>query len=129
MNLFAASTKARHRAVAKAAGVRVSYVRGAQVLENLTAIPARVRDDDFGGEALLQLTARERDWLVWKSELTIGGKPFTPERGDLIRWVDGDGQTHRYEVLPRLGERCYRFTDNSMLQLRVFTVESAKGNL
>ncbi len=129
MNLLAKSTKVRHRAVAKAAGVLVSYIRGVEVIEDVTAIPARIRDDDFGGDALLQLTARERDWIFWGEDLTLDGDKITPQRNDLIVWVDDDGNSHRYEVLPRLGERCYRFTDQSLKQVRVFTVETPAGNL
>jgi len=126
MSLMSLSTKVRHRAVSRAAGVAVVYSRRTQPIE-LVAIPARVRDTDFGGD-VMELTAREQDWIVWRDDLTLDGVPILPERNDVIVRTDERGNTRKYEVLPRLGERCYRFTDQSEQQLRIFTVEVAAGN-
>jgi hypothetical protein len=49
---------------------------------------------------------------------------WTPQRGDAIDWLDAAGVKHTFDVLPRAGDRCYRHTDPSQQQLRVYTVES-----
>lgn len=115
MNLFAQSTKVRHRAVLKAAGVRITYSRGSKPVE-LDAIKASVRDRDLD-EA--NISGRECDWIIWREDLRIDGAAVLPQRNDCVM-----SNGRKFQVLPRLGERCYRFTDQSEKQLRVFTIET-----
>lgn len=105
-----------------AAGVKVTYRRGNESVTQLTAVPGQVRHDDYGdGEA--QLTTRDRDWLIWVSDLKVAGEFWAPKRGDEIDWVDSTGTKRTFRVLPRAGDRCYRHTDQTLQQYRVFTVE------
>lgn len=124
MSLMSNSTKVRHRALQRAGGVTVSYVRGTNAIEGLKVVPARTRQDDYGPEEF-ELTGRERDWLLLLSDLVFQGESYMPQRGDAILWTDAEDKLHRYEVLPRSGERCYRHTDQTLAQVRVFTVEVA----
>lgn len=124
MTLLERSTIVRHRALQRAGGVTISYVRGAEVIEGIVAISAKVRTLDYGNDPI-ELSGRERDWLVLASDLLLRNEPIMPERGDAILWTDAEGTSHKFEVLPRVGERCYRHCDQSMTQLRVFTVEVA----
>lgn len=121
MNLLDRSTRVRDKLLKKAAGADTTYIRGANVIEQLRGVQSQVRQIDFGEQ--FELTSRERDWLFLVSDLVIDGEAILPQRDDIVQWIDADNVTHRYEVLPRAGERCYRFTDQSMLQVRVFTIE------
>ncbi len=124
MTLMDKSTAIRHRALQRAGGVTVVYVRGAEAIEGIKAVPAQVKTLDYGVEEI-ELTGRERDWLLLTSDLVLRGDAIMPQRGDAILWTDAEGTSHKYEVLPRAGERCYRHCDQTLTQLRVFTVEAA----
>lgn len=124
MTLMEKSTAVRHRALLRAGGVTVVYVRGAETIDTVKAVPAQVRTIDYGADEI-ELTGRERDWLFSTSDLVLRGSPIMPQRGDKIVWKEADGIEHKYEVLPRAGERCYRHCDQTLTQLRVFTVEVA----
>lgn len=124
MTLLERSTAVRHRALQRVGGVIVDYVRGAETTEAIAAVPAQVRTIDYGMEEI-ELTGRERDWLLLASDLILRGDAIMPQRGDAILWTDAGGVKHKYEVLPRAGERCYRHCDQTLTQLRIFTVEVA----
>lgn len=120
--LFERSSSVRHKALARTSGINVTYRRGNDSLDGLTAIAAQVRHDDFGDEQD-SITAREKDWLVWAGDLAVGGTQTEPQRDDEIDWIDANGLKRTYKVLPRAGDRCYRFTDQTQQQYRIFTVE------
>lgn len=124
MTLLERSAAVRHRALLRAGGVTVVYVRGAETIDTAQAVPAKVQTTDYGVEEI-ELTGRERDWLFSTSDLVLRGEPIMPQRGDAILWTDAAGTQHKYEVLPRAGERCYRHCDQTLTQLRVFTIEVA----
>lgn len=122
MNQLLDSIRALAISLKRAGGVLVSYGRGNDAI-NITAIPGGTRHDDYSDIQEASLTARERDWFILAEDLSIGGSVL-PQRGDTITWIDSVGTTHTYDVRPRAGDRCYRFTDQTMQIIRVYTVEA-----
>lgn len=117
MSLFHFSVAALNAGLRAIGGEVLTYRRGNDTIDGLIAVPVNTRHDDFDEEQTV-LTARERDWIVWAGDLAIGGQQLLPQRGDEIQWND-----RLFQVLPRAGDRCYRHTDQTLQQLRVYTVE------
>ena len=105
----------------QAEAVTVTYRRGNDSIDALKLVPARTQHDQYGEEDV-QLTARDKDWIVLAADLVIGGSRITPQLKDEIDWLDG-GAKRTFRVLPRTGDRCFRHTDQTELQLRIYTVE------
>ena len=123
MSLLDASVAVLNAGLKSVGGVTVTYRRGNESITELVAVPLATRHDEYGGEEVL-LTARDRDWLVWQADLVLAGTPWIPQRGDEIDWLDANEIKHTFQILPRSGDRCYRHTDQTLQQLRVYTVES-----
>jgi hypothetical protein len=104
-------------------GEAITYRCGNDAIE-LIAVPVRTRHSEYVNDDDLSLTARERDWIVWADDLVIAGDRLSPQRGDEFDWTDALGDRHTYQVLPRSDDRCYRHTDPTLQQLRVYTVEA-----
>lgn len=121
-NLLSTAVANLNAALKSAAGETVTYRRGNDAISGLSAVPVRVRQDDFPIDGA-NITAREQDWIIWADDLAIAGQFITPRRNDEIDWTDPRGVKRTFRVLPRLGERCYRFTDQSKQQFRTYTVE------
>jgi hypothetical protein len=103
-------------------GVGVTYRRGNDSIDSLIAVPVRVRHDELPIEPA-NITAREQDFIVAADDLTIGGAHILPKRGDSMDWVDSRGVKRTFRVVPRLGDREYRFSDQTRLMIRVYTTE------
>jgi hypothetical protein len=113
VNVLAASLKT-------AGGEDTIYRRGNDSID-VTGVPVRVRHDEYGNEG--NFTSRERDWLYLAEDLTHDGQRWEPQRGDEIDWINPLGVKHTYQVLPRLDDRCFRFSDTTLQLLRVYTLE------
>jgi len=74
-------------------------------------------DDGYGG---VRMEWTDRDFLVHASDLVLGGSQTLPERGDLIREMQG-GKTFVYEVLAPGKEPAWRWSDPFRKVLRIHT--------
>ena len=113
MNLFANARSWIGSSVAAAAGVSISYTRGATTL-SLTAIVGRTvfRSNNDQG-AVIQFG--DRDYLIEATALTFG----EPALGDRIAEVI-DGATSTFEVItPDTGEPAWRWSDPSHTRWRI----------
>jgi len=100
----------------QADGVLISYVRGNDEVQ-LEAIAGQSDIEDMGldNDAI---SIRADDWLIDADLLWINGVKILPKRGDKI--IDGP---RVFEVVQRGESLCYRWTDQTKLFLRVFTIE------
>jgi hypothetical protein len=121
-SLLANAAQLLHAGQALLGGVAVTYRRGNDSIDSLTAIPVRVSNDELSLDAT-NITAREQDWIVAVSDLVIDGQTTLPQRGDQIDWPDENGNVRTFRVLPRVGDRAYRYSDQTRVMLRIFTVE------
>lgn len=121
--MFANAIRNLNAALKSAGGATITYRRGNDSID-ITAVPVRVNHSDYSPDADLSLTSRDRDWIVLAEDLAIAGQLIDPQRGDEIDWIDSLDVTHTYEVLPRAGDRCFRHTDVTMLQFRIYTKEA-----
>lgn len=119
----ASATSWLHRRLETVSGSpTVTYRRGNESITELSAVPANTRHDDYGEDAT-SITARERDWMVWVEDLVLAGVSWLPQIGDEIDWTDDTGTLRTFKVQPRDNDRCFRHTDQTMQQYRVYTVE------
>lgn len=102
--------------------VEVTYRRGNDSIDSLAVVPGNTRHDELGAEAA-NVTSRDRDWIALAADLVIGGVRVEPDRGDEIDWIDATGTKRTFCVLERPGDRCFRYTDQTMLQVRIYTVD------
>jgi hypothetical protein len=123
MSVLSSAIRNLSASLKQVGGEAVSYRRGNDSVE-FVAVPVRTSPHDYSIEADVSLTALDRDFIVWADDLAIGGELTLPMTGDEIDWFDSQGNKHTYQVVQRAGERCYRYTDQTQLQLRVFTVEA-----
>jgi predicted nuclease of predicted toxin-antitoxin system len=123
MSLLSNSIRILNAALKITGGESITYRRGNDTID-ITAVPVRTSQTDFSLDAEVALTARERDWIILTEDLAFGGQLALPQPDDAIGWIDSLGNLHTYTVLPRAGERCYRYTDQTLIQLRIFTVEA-----
>jgi hypothetical protein len=122
MNLLTGAVRLLNTGLQSLGGESVIYRRGNDSID-LIAVPVRTQHDDYSTEDDLSLTARERDWIIAADELVFDGVMIEPQRLDEIDWIDSLGRKHTYQVLQRAGDRCFRHTDLTLTQLRVYTVE------
>lgn len=121
MSLFQSSVAILNAGLKAVGGEVVTYRRGNDSITDLVAVPIAVRHDDFGPEET-NLTGRELDFAILAADLVCNGERWTPASDDRIdRTVAGVLQTYR--LAPRVGDRCYRFTDQTQLQYRVYAVQ------
>jgi hypothetical protein len=106
----------------QAEAVQVTYRRGNDSIDALAVVPGNTRHDELGAEAA-NVTSRDRDWIVLAADLVIGGQRVEPERGDEIDWIDATGIMRTFCVLERPGDRCFRYTDQTMQRVRIYTVD------
>jgi hypothetical protein len=123
-SLLASSVAVLSGGLKSAAGESTTYRRGNDSIDGAVGVPVRVRHEEYVADDDVNLTARERDWIYWAEDLAKDGQRWEPQRGDEIDWIDPLGVKRTYQVLPRAGDRCYRHTDTTMQQLRVYTVET-----
>lgn len=104
-------------------GHKITYRRGNDSITKLAAVRGNTRHDDYGDEQN-SITGREQDWIIWVDDLVKEGTRWTPQAEDEIDWVDSTNTLRTFHVLPRLGDRCFRHTDQTVQQFRVYTIES-----
>lgn len=104
------------------AGEPCTYVRGNHAIDHVRLVPTNPNHVDYGDEEA-SYTSREMDFVAWWADLVLDGQAIVPQRGDLIQRTDSAGIARTYEVLPREDDRCYRPTDKTGLQFRIYTVE------
>lgn len=122
MNLLTSAVRSLNTSLKSLGGESVTYRRGNDSID-IIAVPVRTSHDDYATEDDLSLTARERDWIVLAEELVFDGVMVEPQRGDEIDWIDSLERKHTYQILQRAGDRCFRHTDPTLTQLRLYTVE------
>ena len=100
------------------AGVQITYARG-DVNITLTAIPSDTEFVSATGDGYME-TVEARDFVFPASDLTIGGQPVLPDRGDTItETVNGQQQT--YPVTNAGSGRFFKYSDPFRKIIRVHT--------
>jgi hypothetical protein len=122
MNLLTSAVRVLNTSLQLLGGETVTYRRGNDSL-SLIAVPVRTQHDDYATEDDLSLTVRERDWIVLAEELVFDGVIVSPQRGDELDFIDSLEQKHTFQVLERADDRCFRHTDPTLAQLRIYSVE------
>lgn len=123
MSLTSNATAVRNAGQRSVSGESTTYRRGNEAIENLILVPANTSHDEYA-ETEVALSARYRDWICWASDLVKSGDRWEPQRNDAIDWTDPDGTLRTFQVLPREDGRCFRHTDQSMQEYRIYTVET-----
>lgn len=103
------------------AGFVVTYSRGANVIEGLTAAPGstpieQVVDEESG----TVLRSSGWDWLIAVADLVLDELPITPQPGDVIAF-----EGIEWEVRPIGSEPCFAFSDAAGTQYRIHTKQRA----
>lgn len=122
MSLLSNSVSLLNAGLRAAGGEEGTYRRGNKAIEQVVAVPAKAATDSYGAEGVG--SSLDRDWIFWAADLTKAGQRWTPQRDDC--W-DCKGKT--YIVLPRENDLCFRPTDPSEQQLRVYMMETAPVNV
>ena len=125
MNLLANSVAVLNAGLKQVGGEAVTYRRGGEAIEQLVVVFTNPRNQ--GGGDVVPVSSREQDAIIWASDLQLGSVPWIPQRGDQIDRIDASGNKQTFDVLPRdqqQDQRCYRYTDASRQQYRVFCVET-----
>ncbi len=94
---------------------RVVYQRANEFVELRATIGKTVFENDDGAGGIVRLESR--DFLVPPSKLVLNSAVTEPERGDLVREIDG----RVYEVLSDGNEPCFRYSDPYRNLLRIHT--------
>lgn len=124
MNLIAAATVASHNCQFALKGVVGTYRRGNVSRTNFRCIPTKPVHVEYG-EDETSVTSREWDFLALKESLTFDdGTKFMPQEHDVFEWQSADGTHRTAEVLVRENDRVYRPTNETFVQLRIYTVET-----
>lgn len=108
---------------AKVAQSRAVTYRRAALSTQVTLGVGAVDHEGYGNAEGANFTARMQDFVGLTADLAFDGEFFLPERGDEIDWTDEREVLHTYRVTPRDGERCYLYTSQTQVRLRIFTVE------
>lgn len=112
-------------ALQAAMGQAVTYKRGGDTIDGLSAIPVKVRNSELLlSDTPVTVTNQEQDWIITVADLAIAGQLIVPKTGDVILWAVA-GATRRFKVKKRLGDRTYRYADPTRLLFRVYTEEAA----
>ncbi len=93
----------------------VVYQRGSQFVELRATIGKTVFENENGAGGIVRFESR--DFLVPPSKLVLNSAVTEPERGDLVREIDG----RVYEVLSDGSEPCFRYSDPYRNLLRIHT--------
>lgn len=121
MSILANSVNILATGLISAGGEATIYRRGNESID-IVGVPMRTQHDTYGEEET-DFSGRERDWIYPATDLAIDGIHIQPQRGDEIDWIDPLSVKHTYQVLPRVGDRCFRHCDPTLQLLRVYTVE------
>ena len=96
----------------------VCYARGSQSKDLVATIGKTTFEVDDGYGVLVR--HESRDFLMLAADLTLGGTPTLPQRGDRIRETQA-GQVFVYEVTAPGKEPCWRYSDAYRKTLRIHT--------
>ena len=113
---------AMHAALRGLAGEAITIRRKGKDAIKTTGVAGGTPIETIGDDGVA-ITSQAADWIVSAAAYNFGDGPVLPQRNDEIDWIDAAGVTHTYTVLPRGEDRCYRFTDQTRVQLRVHVVE------
>jgi hypothetical protein len=64
---------------------------------------------------------RGKDFLIRTADLDFGDGAVEPVPGDLLKWADGAGSIHSYEVVPSGAGGAFRYADQHRHMLRIHT--------
>jgi len=98
---------------------QVIYQRGAQQVTVQATVGRTLLklDDGYGG---VRMEWTDRDFLIHAADLVLAGSPTLPERGDVIREMQGT-TTFVYEVMAPGKEQPWRWSDVFRKVLRIHT--------
>jgi hypothetical protein len=117
----------RNAAAKRVAGVTVTYRRGNDSIDALVVVPLQTRHDDYGPEEA-NITGRDQDFLILVADLVKSGEPWVPTFDDSIDWTDNAGELRSFEIVARAGDRCYRHTDQTRTEYRVYATETTPNS-
>lgn len=124
MSLFRGTIAVLNTALRRVGGVKVTVRCGNASIDDLVVVPLDTRHDGYGGDDVA-ISARDQDWLVWAAEYAVAGQAIEPSENHEIDWIDEAGKKRTFAIRPRGDEgRCYRHTDQTRLQLRVYSTEA-----
>ena len=98
---------------------QVIYQRGAQQVTVQATVSRTLLklNDGYGG---VRMEWTDRDFLIHAADLVLAGSPTLPERGDVIREMQGT-TTFVYEVMAPGKEPPWRWSDVFRKVLRIHT--------
>lgn len=117
MSLISRGQAALNSWLTTAAGVSITYTRGAQST-TLTAWVGRTAFARTSSEPGAALIWGERDYLIPVASLTLGGTGVVPTKGDRITQTI-DGADVVYELMAMPGEPLWRYSDPTRTVYRV----------
>ena len=101
-----------------------TYRRDAQA-GTINFVPGRLVVDEFG-DGSTAISALQESLVGIVDELRFeDGSAFMPQADDEIDWRDDNDQLHTFLAVPIEEGRCYRYTDQTRLRLRIFVIEKA----
>lgn len=97
----------------------VTYVRdGASIQINAT-FGRRIYPVSDGHGATVNIESF--DFIVRATDLVDNGEKFEPENGDYILVPNTDEDAFRYDVMPLVNEKCWRYADEFSNDVRIHT--------
>jgi len=119
MSLLSRGQRWLNNSLQGAAGVSLTYTRGAQSV-TLTGWVGRTAFAQAGGQGGAAVIWGDRDYLFPAADLILGGSVVTPQRGDRITEIIA-GTTLTFEVIAPGNEPAWRYSDAGRQTLRVHT--------
>lgn len=109
-----------NRSLQAAGGVTVTYARGVTTAR----VPVVVGRTVFArnGVSGAAIEFGERDYIIAREDLVLGGVAVEPREGDRLTEVIG-GLTVVFEVVPPLGEPAWRWSDPTRTAYRIHVKE------
>lgn len=120
MSTFASAITNALATIRAAAGVTVTYSRGADTV-SLTAVPGRTRYESNVPSGVVT-EFQTRDYIIKAADLILAGSVTLPQDGDQITDVDAAGDDVVYEAMSPGGDApSWTFSDTARTHLRIHT--------
>jgi hypothetical protein len=101
-------------------GVTVDYVvtEADVTIPGIQAVKGSTKTETADNTGTI-IEAREVDWLIAASLITVNGAKVNPAEGDQVVFVNPFKQTETWEVRPLAGQKCFRPIDTMGMYLRI----------
>lgn len=121
-NLQRSAVGAMFAALRTVAGETITVRRPGKDAITIAAVLGSTPIETIGDDGN-NVTTQAADWIASAAAYAFEGSPTLPKRGDEIDWIDQLGAKRTFHVLPRGEDRCYRYTDQTRIQLRIHVIE------